>query len=241
MRRGYHLVALIAASMACMAFGMWLIALVLVAFAAALSARDVLDDELRAQRMAVVATTIPSDQQLDRVRLEQLVDDELRVLAGTSAAATDVLEFASAGTTDRWHQALIEDRLLRAGTGSVTAASESRTPNRWIVPTCVVLILTAGVIQHPLAMVLACAVAMPLLVVWSFPHVRASVTVAQVSEVVMPIGVEADCDDVEAVVQIRLRQIARGRLRPARRARRYADEPLAQRRLNAVAATSVPR
>lgn len=90
-------------------------------------------------------------------------------------------------------------------------------------------------------MTLAYAAAMALLVVRSFPHVRATVTAAHAAEVVMPIGVEADHDDIEAVIQIRLRHISRGRRRPTRRAHRYTNEPLAQRRLQTSAATSRTR
>lgn len=92
LHRGYYLVALVAAAIAFAAFGLWLVTLVLVALAATLGARDVLDDEPRAQRMAVVATTIAPEQRLDQARLEQLVDSELRVLSGNHTTVTTVVE-----------------------------------------------------------------------------------------------------------------------------------------------------
>lgn len=237
MHRGFHLVAVVAAAIAFATLGLWLLTLVLVALAATLAARDVLDDELRAQRMAVVATTIAPDQRLDRARLEQLVDNELRVLAGNHTPVTTV-ESASAGATDRWHHALIEDRLTRAVAGSSTPAP--RTSDRWVIAGCIALLVTAGAVRHPPVMVMAYAAAMALLVVRSFPHVRAAVTLAHTAEVVTPIGVEADHDDIEAVVQIRLRHISRGRRRPTRRAHRYTNKPIAQRRLHTAATTGAP-
>lgn len=235
---GYYLVALVAAAIGFAALGVWLVALVLVALAATLGARDLLDDELRAQRMAVVATTIAPNRKLDRARLEQVVDSELAVLSGDNASVAAIVESASAATTDRWHHALIEDRLTRAVTGSTTPAP--RSLKRWIVPGCVVLLVAAGAIRHPLVVLLAYTAAMALLVVGLFPHIRGAVTTAQAAEVVMPIGVEADHDDVEAVVQIRLRHISRGRPRPVRRAHRYTNEPVAQRRLHTAATTLEP-
>jgi hypothetical protein len=217
----------------------WLVTLVLVALAATLGARDLLDDEFPAQRMAVVATTVAPDRRLDRARLEQLVDSELAVLSGDHASVAVIVESASTATSDRWHHALIEDRLTRAVTGSLTPAP--RSLKRWLIAGCIALLVTAGAIRHPLVMVLAYVAAMALLVVGMFPHVRAAVTAAHAAEVVMPIGVETDRDDIEAVVQIRLRHISRGRRRPTRRARRYTDEPLAQRRLHTFAAASGTR
>jgi hypothetical protein len=236
---GYYLVALVAAAIGFAAFGAWLVTLVLVALAATLGARDLFDDELRAQRMAVVATTIAPDRKLDRARLERLVDSELGVLSGDHTSVAAIVESASAATTDRWHRALIEDRLTRAVTGSTTPAP--RSLKRWLIAGCIALLVTAGAIRHPLVMILAHVAAMALLVVGMFPHVRAAVTAAHAAEVVMPIGVETDRDDIEAVVQIRLRHISRGRRRPTRRAHRYTDEPLAQRRLHTFAAATGTR
>lgn len=106
-----------------------------------------------------------------------------------------------------------------------------RRPKRWIIAGCVALLVTASAVRHPLVMIPAYVAAVALLVVGMLPHVRAAVTAAHAAEVVMPVGVEVDRDDIEAVVQIRLRHISRGRRRPTRRAHRYTDEPFAQRRL----------
>jgi hypothetical protein len=186
-----------------------------------------------------VATTIAPDRKLDRARLERLVDSELGVLSGDHTSVAAIVESPSAATTDRWHRALIEDRLTRAVTGSTTPAP--RSLKRWLIAGCIALLVTAGAIRHPLVMILAHVAAMALLVVGMFPHVRAAVTAAHAAEVVMPIGVETDRDDIEAVVQIRLRHISRGRRRPTRRAHRYTDEPLAQRRLHTFAAATGTR